>query len=88
MTLTYRWVDLNREPTQPPNPAYPNGKPIDARFNDGGSSCTVELPHPTPRCGLYMVACDQCRLTISITTAGRPDDPSSLTVSCQTKRAP
>lgn len=82
MALHRHWVDLGREPKNAPDPAYPNGKPLDAT---GGKapSCSIDLPHPTPRCGYWLVVCDVCGLTAAATTAGRPDDPSSLKVLCK-----
>lgn len=76
------WIDREREPTQPPNPEYPDG--IDVDLAGGRESCQAPLPHPTPRCGLWVVKCRRCATNAVITTAGRPDDPRSIKLPCQT----
>ena len=84
MTITVEWKDSGREPQCAPDPAYPNGKPI--RLTDqarmGIKTCEVALPYPAKRCGLYCVKCDQCGLSVGVTTAGRPDDPVSVELAC------
>ena len=82
MALRSRWVDYGREPKQKPNPAYPDGIDMDMRHDKDEPSCRMDLPYPAPRCGVHMVTCDVCHLSIAITTAGRPDDPRSVRVSC------
>jgi hypothetical protein len=91
-SLRARWLDSGREPQCPPNPDFPNGKPVDCR---GGTpavwdqdketipSCAIDLTHPTPRCGLWYVACDLCGFSAVVTTAGRPDDPSLVIFPCK-----
>jgi hypothetical protein len=46
--LQIRWLDRGREPKCPPNPLYPNGKPIDCT---GGATrfCETALPCPARR---------------------------------------
>lgn len=75
------WHDAGMEPTCRPNPAYPNGVDVDA--SKGQKSCKADLPYPAKRCGVYRVECDVCKQRVSITTAGRPDDPRSLTIACK-----
>jgi hypothetical protein len=78
-----KWSDYHREPTQPSNPEYPNG--IDLVVHDPRSValvCKVNLPYPAKRCGLYTVSCNVCHKKFAVTTAGRADDPASLTISC------
>jgi hypothetical protein len=77
------WVDGGREPQCAPDPAYPAGKDLDA--SEGAPSCFVELPYPAKRCGLYIVKCSRCEMSIGVTTAGRPDDPRSLRMPCRRK---
>lgn len=81
--LAVEWVDAEREPEGNPNPSYPNGIDVDA---SGGAerTCTTNLPYPAKRCGIYLVRCSFCGARAAITTAGRPDDPRSLKVACQT----
>ena len=67
------------------DPDYPNGKDIDCT---GGRqpSCKVDLPYPAPECGHFLVTCEACQLRVVITAAGRPDDPKSITIPCQTQQ--
>ena len=78
----------------PADPAYPHGIALDctrAQFRqshdslDIASTCTLELPYPAPECGLWMVSCDDCPLTVAITAAGRVDDPISVKMACRKK---
>lgn len=76
------WIDAKREPTVDPNPEYPNG--IDVVIGDAAKkSCRVELPYPAKRCGYYRVECRVCDLRVAVSTAGRPDDPTSATFNCK-----
>ena len=84
MTLAVEWVDSGREPQCEPDPAYPNGKPI-LLADQSITHCTVALPYPAKRCGIYIVSCSWCGLRVGVTTAGRPDDPTSVQVPCQEK---
>lgn len=78
--MKIHWVDRGREPTEKPDPKYPDGIDLDTGQRP---ACLVELPHPTPRCGLYVVECEKCGTTIMLTTAGRADDPRSVMVPCK-----
>jgi hypothetical protein len=75
------WHDSGREPQVAPNPASPEGIDIDM---SGGAvpRCTTALPYPARRCGAYIVECQRCGFRGAVTTAGRPDDPRSVTVPC------
>ena len=75
------WLDRGREPQCPPDPAYPNGKDVDGSV-PGHPSCKTDLPYPAKRCGYYVVTCRVCDTQYIATTAGRPDDPRSITVVC------
>ena len=75
-----RWVDAGRWPQCPPNPNYPTG--IDVIETIGPDTCKVDLPYPAKRCGAYEVQCQACGRKMTVTTAGRPDDPRSLTMQC------
>lgn len=80
MRLT--WLDEERHPQHPANPAYPNG--IDVDCSEGAKiTCTQALPYPAKGCGQYLLACGRCGLTIIITAAGRADDPRSVKVACK-----
>lgn len=76
------WFDRGREPQVEPDPAYPQGKDLD--ISDGAAeACTVQLPYPAKRIGVYVVECDVCGLRVGCTTAGRPDDPRSIKMACK-----
>lgn len=76
------WMDRGREPQCDPNPNFPDG--IDVIGHDPGTKhCWVELPYPARRCGLYIVTCDKCMTSVACTTAGRRDDPKSITLKCK-----
>lgn len=82
--LVAKWIDFEREPQCAPNPAYPDG--IDVNATGGKSpTCYIKLDYPALRCGAWEVKCRLCGLTAMVTTAGRPDDPRSLTVACKMK---
>lgn len=76
------WIDSGREPQNPPDPAFPDGVDV-ASSIDTGPTCYVALPYPARRCGAYTVRCRRCGFTAVVTTAGRPDDPRSITVPCK-----
>lgn len=81
MTLTAKWHDRNREPQCAPDPAFPNGMDVD--MSDGAArTCSIELPYPAKRCGIYVIQCDKCGQTNAMTTAGRPDDPRTVLMGC------
>jgi len=80
--MRVEWIDHGREPQCEPNPEYPNGIDFDGT-NGEGKSCTVDLPYPASRCGVYHVICEKCGMRVMITTAGRPDDPRSLKMPCK-----
>jgi hypothetical protein len=77
-----RWIDHRREPQNQPDPRYPNGVDLDIT-NGTGPNCATPLPYPAKRCGLYVVECKACGANALVTTAGRPDDPRSLRISCR-----
>lgn len=76
------WIDGGREPQCEPDPRWPNGMVIDISIPDW-PSCRIELPYPSPRCGTLMIDCEVCRVRISLTTAGRADDPREITIPCR-----
>lgn len=79
--MKIEWIDHGREPKNPPNPDFPNGKDMDVS-SGAEAACTVDLPYPAKRCGIYVVECETCGQHIGVTTAGRPDDPKSVKISC------
>ena len=79
------WIDHKREAVCQPDYRFPDG--VDLDLSQGREpSCIVKLPYPAKRCGHYVVTCHICRQRIAITTAGRADDPRSVTISCMTER--
>ena len=78
------WLDKEREPECESNPLYPNGIDIDAS-EGAAKACTVSLPYPAERCGVYVVTCKTCAANIALTTAGRADDPRSVKFPCKGK---
>ena len=82
-----RWIDRGREPRNPPNPDYPDGIHVDVS-RDSAPSCRADLPYPARRCGVYKVVCRRCGMSVAVTTAGRADDPRSLTMACGSARPP
>jgi len=76
------WYDSGREPQCPSNPLFPQGMDINLQ-GTALHGCTVMLPYPAKRCGVYQLICKVCGLSVGVTTAGRPDDPRSLTVACR-----
>lgn len=77
-----KFIDAGREPQVAPNPAYPEGKDIDATHGQLVRSCKVALPYPAPRCGAMAVRCRLCGLATAVTVAGRIDDPRSVRIAC------
>jgi hypothetical protein len=67
------WID---------RPAFPDGIDIPPQFPER-ASCKVLLPYPAKRIGLYVVNCHRCGVSVACTTAGRPDDPRSMTINCK-----
>jgi hypothetical protein len=77
-----KWKDSGLAPKEEPDPAYPEG--VDLDISEGKiPACTVSLPYPARRIGLYLVECELCRIRIACTTAGRPDDPRSIKIACK-----
>lgn len=80
--LSVVWHDQGREPKCAPDSAYPHG--MDAFVGPGGTAaCSTSLPYPAPRCGVWIVRCSQCGVSVGIIAAGRPDDPRSVRVPCK-----
>jgi hypothetical protein len=76
------WVDQHRESRYPADPSFGHGSAIDVAL-DALHACRVELPYPAERCGLYVVTCRACGYAISVSTAGRADDPRSVRIPCK-----
>ncbi len=76
------WNDHGREPKCAPNPEYPSGIDVPALDPDA-KACKVSLPYPARRCGYYVVECKKCGIRVGCTTAGRADDPRSITINCK-----
>jgi hypothetical protein len=76
------WIDAGKEPSCEPDPLYPDGIELDL---SGGALvvCIVDLPHPAKRIGFWNMTCNRCGLRAACTTAGRVDDPKSVTLACK-----
>lgn len=82
-----QWAWRSLEPAKcPPNENYPFGKAAD--ISGGKKSCEVDLTYPAPGVGTWIVACDECGMTVGITAAGRADDPTKVRFPCKMKEAP
>lgn len=68
----------------PANPDFPNGIAVNAALEDE-LSCKADLPYPAPECGVFIVRCSTCGMSIGVTAAGRPDDPISVKIPCKTR---
>jgi hypothetical protein len=80
--LKVQWLDKGIEAQCLPNPRYPDGIDIDVS-NGALRTCSRVLPYPAPRCGVWLITCDQCRRSTVVTAAGRIDDPRSIMVACK-----
>lgn len=83
MMIDVKFNDSGREPTQPPNPKYPDGIDINLAPHTLAKTCCRNLPYPAPRCGTYSIVCRTCHFTCLVTVAGRPDDPRTITLPCK-----
>jgi len=82
--MTVKFIPSGRGKAQcPPDPDYPNGVEVNLATPSDTSRCRFDLPYPAPETGMFEVHCDHCGLTILVTAAGRPDDPTSITVPCK-----
>lgn len=79
---TTEFVKSGRGKAQyPADPEFPDGKDVDCS-RPGAPSCKVVLPYPAPECGMIVVTCHTCKMSIGVTAAGRPDDARSLKMPC------
>lgn len=76
------WIDGGAEPSHPANLGYPHGIDLDIS-GDARNRCHVTLPYPAKRIGKYVVRCLSCAVSVICTTAGRVDDPRSITIACR-----
>ncbi len=83
--LKATWMSDGRKPTQPPNPAYPDG--VDVDMSRAAVACSVALDYPAACCGVWLVECPACGLRVAVTAAGRRDDPRSVRVACGSPEA-
>lgn len=82
-----RWVarEGGRAPRVAADPQWPKGKELKTYYAEF-PSCRGELPYvmwPERGLGMLMVTCRKCGVVTAVTTAGRPDDPISLTQNCK-----
>lgn len=69
----------------PADPKWPQGMALDVS-TPGAPSCFVKLPYPAPECGMWVLQCGVCSLTVAVTAAGRPDDPVSVRLPCNLQK--
>lgn len=80
--------DPDKRPVCKPDPDYPNGVILDCA-QGSPERCDIALPYPARGLGTYQVRCDTCLVRITLTVAGRPDDPARIILPCsQHLRAP
>ena len=80
--LKVTFLDSGREPKCQAHPDFPNG--VDVDISQGAAkTCIAEIPHPAPRCGVMVVKCDSCGLSVGLTVVGRVDDPKSVKMACK-----
>lgn len=79
--LTATWYGNGKLAKCAPNPDFPNGKPLD--FSRGSVYCEIELEHPAPCIGAWVIECKQCGIKVALTAAGRVDDPSTIKLGCK-----
>lgn len=80
--MKIEFLDSGREPKCAPNPAYPNGMDVDVS-QGAARACFASIPYPAPRCGVMVVECEICGLSVGLTVAGCPDDPRSVKMACR-----
>lgn len=80
------WIDGGIEPTQRPNPAFPDGTDVGPVIVPPMMGCKFALPYPAKRIGSYRVVCEACGQLMLVTTAGRADDPRSVTMICRGRK--
>lgn len=82
MKFKIDWYDGHRSAQSPPNPSCPAGSDVDLTAGRT-PACKVPLSYPAKRCGQYVIICDVCKIAVMVTTAGRADDPRSVTIACK-----
>lgn len=85
MTIDVTFIDSGREPTEKPDPKYPEGQHVNLTEHALQPSCCRNVPYPAPRCGQYVVHCRGCGYRAIVTVAGRADDPRTVQIPCKKK---
>jgi hypothetical protein len=85
--ISVEWIDAGEEPRHPADPRHPDGVDVVAAL-PSLPSVKITLPYPARRCGAYRVTCTACLQRFSLTTAGRADDPRSVTIPCRAVYTP
>jgi len=80
--FTVQWKPSGRGQARcSPDPHFPSGKSVNLAGNKE-PNCTIRLDYPAPECGIWYCRCDTCGITVGVTAAGRPDDPTTVRVPC------
>jgi hypothetical protein len=79
--LKATFVGTGLRPRCPPDPRYPDGKAFDLAGD--GPSCVVDLEHPAPSVGQWVIVCEICGYRLIATAASRVDDPKTIRVPCK-----
>lgn len=76
-----RFHPTGRKATQPPHSEYPDGLVLDTTGGTG-IGCAVDLVYPAECIGLWELRCNMCGVSLSLTAAGRLDDPRRVIIGC------
>jgi hypothetical protein len=80
--LRVTWKGTGQQPTQPPNPEFPNGCEVHLAAPDQ-PTCAASLPYPAPCIGGHLIECSRCGARVAVSAAGRPDDPHTVHIRCR-----
>ncbi len=80
-SIGWQWRSL--EPAKcEPDENFPFGKAADMSMG-AAEKCSVNVPYPAPGVGTWIIYCAKCEMSVGVTAAGRPDDPTKITFACK-----
>lgn len=85
-SLEVTWKGHGRKAECAPDPAYPDGVVSDFS-GETKVWCAAALPFPAPECGVHLIRCRKCGISVGATAAGRPDDPRVVVIACRGRRS-